>query len=94
MTKNCVVRGLRRPRLLAATMLATALAGVGLSEGCGGRPAARRHASEAQAPAAVPTPDTTPVEALRTPAGLALKTSVEQPRTPSPAAEPTPKSSP
>lgn len=53
--------------LLAATGFAAA--------GCGSKAAGdKRHAEAAQAPeAARPTPDTTPIEALRTPAGLILK---------------------
>ncbi|MEO8432712.1 MAG: hypothetical protein ABI592_14475 [Acidobacteriota bacterium] len=46
--------------------------------GCGRKP--RVHASHARAeapPAPAPTPDTTPIEVLRTPAGLVLK--VEEP---------------
>ena len=41
--------------------------------GCGGEGHARRHEGSATAALPEPTPDTTPVEALRTPAGLALK---------------------
>lgn len=53
---------------------AVLLAAVALSAGCGGKPEAPSHETEAAAPAPVPpTPDTTPVVALRTPAGLVLK---------------------
>jgi hypothetical protein len=53
--------------LLAATGFGAA--------GCGSKAAGdERHAQAAQAPeAARPTPDTTPIAALRTPAGLILK---------------------
>jgi hypothetical protein len=47
------------------------------------------HGQESPAAAAVPTPDTTPIEALRTPAGLALKTGgTPVPVTPSPSVSP------
>jgi len=52
------------------------LAAAGLAAaGCGSKASGKeRHAQVAEAPeAARPTPDTTPVEALRTPAGLVLK---------------------
>ena len=42
--------------------------------GCGSKPRQPAHGSEKAAPEpAPPTPDTTPIEALRTPAGLVLK---------------------
>lgn len=69
--------------LLAATALAVA--------GCGSKAGAHeRHAQAAQTPeAAPPTPDTTPFEVLRTPAGLVLKVG-ETPTavTPAPTASP------
>ena len=56
---------------------ALVLAAAGLAAaGCGSKAAGKEgHAQAAPAPeaAARPTPDTTPVEALRTPAGLILK---------------------
>ena len=56
--------------------------------GCGGKPHGKRHAAHAETPAPpAPTPDTTPIEALRTPAGLVLK--LESVTTPAPYA-PTP----
>ncbi len=67
--------------------------------GCGSKAPAREHRQSAQAPQpAPPTPDTTPIEALRTPAGLLLKTgetpaptpaAVTPVPSPSAAAEPT-----
>jgi hypothetical protein len=74
--------------LLAATACIT-LAGCGAKEAGGDR-----HAPAAQAAGpASPTPDTTPIEALRTPAGLVLKLSaapaaVTPAPSPSPAQEP------
>jgi hypothetical protein len=44
---------------------------------CGGGGHSRSHPAPTRAPASVPTPDTTPIEALRTPAGLILKTGPE-----------------
>jgi hypothetical protein len=57
--------------------------------GCGRKPHAARHDALAATPEpAPPTPDTTPIAALRTPAGLAL--AIEGPPTPAPASAPTP----
>lgn len=62
-------------RALGALLVLAALAGA-----CGRKPRARASHAEAEAPAApVPTPDNTPVDVLRTPAGLVLK--VEEPDT-------------
>ena len=71
--------------LLAAAGLAAA--------GCGSKAAGKeRHAQAAPAlEAARPTPDTTPIEALRTPAGLILKPG-EAPSAVTPASTPTPAS--
>jgi hypothetical protein len=68
--------------LLAATGFAAA--------GCGKAVGDKRHEQAAQAPeAARPTPDTTPIEALRTPAGLILKPGENPPAaTPAPSASP------
>jgi hypothetical protein len=68
--------------LLAATALAVA--------GCRSKAGVKRHAQAAQTPeAAPPTPDTTPVEVLRTPAGLSLKVGETPPAvTPAPTASP------
>jgi hypothetical protein len=64
---------------------AALLAAVVVSAGCGGKHEAASHETEAAAPApAPPTPDTTPVVALRTPAGLVLKPG-EAPAAPTPA---------
>ena len=59
--------------------------------GCGAKAAGGdRHAPAAQATEpAPPTPDTTPIEALRTPAGLVLKLS-EAPAAVTPAPSPSP----
>jgi hypothetical protein len=61
--------------------------------GCGSKAKGRQGHGETSQPArpAPPTPDTTPIEALRTPAGLALKlnetpAAVTPPPSPSPAA--------
>ena len=57
----------RAAAVLAALLLAAA-------PGCGTKSHAPRHGAENAPPApAPPTPDTTPIEALRTPAGLVLK---------------------
>jgi hypothetical protein len=82
---NAVYMRFRRTAalLLAATALAVA--------GCGSKAGAReRHAQAVQTPeTAPPTPDTTPVEALRTPAGLVLKVGETPPAvTPAPTASP------
>jgi len=64
------------------------------SGGCGGKKQAQDGHGQAEpaAVAAAPTPDTTPIEALRTPAGLVLKTTGQTPvpAAPSPAAAVTP----
>ncbi|HWZ85542.1 MAG TPA: hypothetical protein VN032_05025 [Thermoanaerobaculia bacterium] len=52
--------------------------------GCGSKAPEGHHAAEKAAPApASPTPDTTPIEALRTPAGMVLKLDAPTP-TPAP----------
>lgn len=55
--------------------------------GCGRKPHAPGHAAAQAAPAPPPTPDNTPIEALRTPSGMVLK--LEEP-TPVPGKEATP----
>lgn len=95
-TKNCresvfsevrtLMRGLRP---ISAIVLLAPL----VLQACGGSPK-REHSSSVQVrtPEQIPTPDTTPVEALRTPAGLTLKTGPEPATTPAApaAAKPTP----
>ena len=74
---------MRFPRI-TAVLLAAAVAA-----GCGGKHEAAGHGGEAATPAPPPpTPDTTPVEALRTPAGIALKPVVTQPPAPEPTQAP------
>jgi hypothetical protein len=58
-----------------------------LAAGCRGESREAQHAEAATPAPAPPTPDTTPIEALRTPAGFALGL---QEATPAPPAEPTP----
>lgn len=60
---------------------------------CGRKSRATGHAAEHATPAPPPpTPDTTPIEALRTPAGLVLKVGEPTPQTPAtPMPTPTPK---
>jgi len=59
-----------RNRPLAALLGAFALA----AAGCGNHAKEGRHAAEKATPApAPPTPDTTPIESLRTPAGMVLR---------------------
>src|SRR5262249_6474355 len=71
-----------RTRALAALGLAAAIG----AAGCGSGPGESHHAAEKSTPApAPPTPDTTPIEALRTPAGMVLKLEA-----PTPAVTPTP----
>ena len=65
----------------AAVLMALAVS----TAACGRKKAERAHGSEEAAAAAVPTPDNTPIDVLRTPAGLVLKT--EEP-TPARAATP------
>jgi len=79
-------------RRAAAAFLIVAL---GAALGCGRKKSAVEGHGQAETSAAaavVPTPDTTPIEALRTPAGLVLKTSGQTPVavTPSPSAGATP----
>lgn len=63
---------------------------IAASARCGGAHEAASHEAPSAAPAPPPpTPDTTPVEALRTPAGLALKPG-EAVTTQPPAPAPTP----
>ena len=77
---------LRLRQTAALVLVATGLS----AAGCGSKAAGKeRHAQAAAAPeAARPTPDNTPIEALRTPAGLILKPG-EAPSAGTPAA-PTP----
>ena len=59
-------------RTRAAALLACA--GLLVASGCGSKaPARERHQTAQATQLAPPTPDTTPIEALRTPAGLLLK---------------------
>ena len=60
--------------------------------GCGGKKQAREGHGQPQPAVAAPTPDTTPIEALRTPAGLVLKATGQTPipATPSPGTAVTP----
>lgn len=53
--------------------------------GCGSKSRTQAHGTERQVPSALdPTPDTTPVAALRTPAGLVLKLEAAPAVTPTP----------
>lgn len=66
---NAVSMRFRRTAVLLLAAAALAVAGCGSKAGVH-----ERHAQASQTPeAAPPTPDTTPVEVLRTPAGLVLK---------------------
>jgi hypothetical protein len=68
---------------------AALLCAIAVSSGCGGGHEATSHETAAATPAPPPpTPDTTPVEALRTPAGLVLKPAEAVPTQP-PAPAPT-----
>jgi hypothetical protein len=69
-----------RGRVVAVLLTATLLVG-----GCARKKRAAEHGEgQAAAAAIVPTPDTTPIEILRTPAGLVLKTGPEPTGTPVP----------
>jgi len=71
---------MRLERAVAVLLTAALLAG-----GCARKKRAAAHGEgRAAAAAVVPTPDTTPVEVLRTPAGLVLKTGPEPTGTPVP----------
>ena len=87
---------MRRPQRVGFTLglAAAAFASLFLN-GCGGKPHGSESHGGAEAPApAPPTPDTTPIEVLRTPAGLVLKidagTTPAPPTTPSPSPSPSP----
>jgi hypothetical protein len=74
-----------RNRPVAALLAAFALA----AAGCGSHAAEGHHAAEKATPApAPPTPDTTPIESLRTPAGMVLR--LDAPTAASVTATPTP----
>ena len=91
---------MRRPQRVGfAFGLAVAAFASLFLDGCGGKPHGSESHGGAEAPApAPPTPDTTPIEALRTPAGLVLKidsgTTPAAPGTPSPSPLPSPSPSP
>jgi len=73
-----------------ARMMTLTLALLPSAAGCAGKSsheASAGHAEAATPAPAPPTPDTTPIEALRTPAGIALELGQV---TAGPAAEPTP----
>ena len=88
--RTTLTRVSRPNRGFPATALLLAAACIALA-GCGAKEAGGdRHAPAAQATeTAPPTPDTTPIEALRTPAGLVLKLS-EPPAAVTPAPSPSP----
>lgn len=80
-----------------STYLALAIVSLVAIAACGRKAHSTGHAFEpgetSMAMATAPTPDNTPIEALRTPAGLVLKTGAEPTVTPSPgggAATPSP----
>lgn len=60
--------------------------------GCSRKAKAAKHGAEGAPVMAAPTPDNTPVPALRTPAGLVLK--LEEPGTPTPTPPTTPAATP
>ena len=86
------MRSSRRAGYVFASLGAASLLAVTLV-GCKNKPhGADHHGAEASTPAPPPTPDTTPIEALRTPAGLVLK--IDSAQTPSPTPSPVPTPSP
>jgi hypothetical protein len=61
-----------------------------LAAACGGGPRREEHGAEKGTPAPPPpTADTTPIEVLRTPAGLALRVTEDKGPTPAPTGSPT-----
>ena len=73
---------LRRTQVFGALLFAAA---VSFEIGCGSPSHEAHHPAEKAIPAAAsPTPDTTPIEALRTPSGMVLKLDAPTP-TPAPA---------
>jgi len=91
---NLVPRPGRKTICALALLIPAAL----LASGCGRKAKAARHHAAEPAAIAAPTPDNTPVPALRTPAGLVLKLEEPGPATPTPpttpAATPSPKATP
>ena len=90
MAGDCRIRaalgGLDRVRLVRTAGLVLAVC-ISLAVGCGKKSEKSHHGRAAATPErAAPTPDTTPIEALRTPAGLVLRIDATQ----TPAAAPTP----
>ena len=80
------VQRINRFRAAGLALILAAAAATGVA--CGERSRAGGHGRASTTPEpAPPTPDTTPIEALRTPAGLVLK--IDQP-TPVPSVTPTP----
>jgi hypothetical protein len=73
------------PNLTRALALLLCLTGP--LAGCGRKQKAAKHGVD-ESPAPAPTPDNTPVPALRTPAGLVLKLEESGPATPTPPATP------
>ena len=72
-------------KLVRIAGLVVSIALAALMAGCGSKTHKVGHGAESATPApAPPTPDTTPIEALRTPAGMVLKLDAPTP-TPAPA---------
>jgi len=73
-------------RVARLALLIVGISSALLGGGCGRKSRPKRHpaATSEAASALVPTPDNTPVAALRTPAGLVLKTGPEPTATPPP----------
>ncbi len=69
-------------RRLPVAILLVGLASLVHLAGCGRKSRGEKNVGAAETPAPAPTPDTTPVEGLRTPAGLVLKLD-QAPATPS-----------
>ncbi len=78
----------RRPGRRTSCALALLILAAVLASGCGRKAKAARHGTEEAAAIPVPTPDNTPIPALRTPAGLVLKLEEPGPATPTPPTTP------
>lgn len=75
-------------RLIQTSVVLLAVGSVVLVGGCGRKPHSRQRAIQTPARPPAPTPDTTPIVPLRTPAGLVLKVEQAPPQTSTPGSTP------